>query len=105
MTFSFVAHIRCNWMRCTDACDATVNPLHEGVIDTLASIGSTFGYLSATRGAWGVQINLRSGLNAAEIATRPAPRKPKAASFSQTCLLVAPSSCLLVALLIPLHDA
>src|SRR5262245_52067532 len=37
MTFSVVAHIRCNWTRCTDACTATVNPLHDRVIDTLGS--------------------------------------------------------------------
>src|SRR5215468_10420960 len=37
-------------MRCNDARDATANPLYDGVIDTLVSVGSTFGWVGATRG-------------------------------------------------------
>jgi hypothetical protein len=37
-------------MRCNDARDTTANPLYDGVIDTLVSVGSTFGGVGATRG-------------------------------------------------------
>src|SRR5215472_7352224 len=95
MTFSFVAHIRCNWMRCNDARDRTANPLYDGVID-YTMVSSTLWYRSARlldgsarrEGQKSSKINLRSGLNAAGIATWPAPRKLKAASPARSCLLV-----------------
>src|SRR5215470_10527154 len=87
MTFSFVAHIRRNWMRCNDASIVRWCYRHFGI----GRLDFWIGRRDARRARSLQKINLRSGLNAAGTAMWPAPRKLKAASFAWSCLLVGPT--------------